>query len=73
MNFTKHFKELSKSDVSIAGGKGASLGELTRTGIPVPQGFVVLSTAFEQFIKENDLSVEIDSALHSAKQAYNNA
>ncbi|MFA5128018.1 MAG: hypothetical protein WC457_03400 [Patescibacteria group bacterium] len=27
-NFLKHFSELSKSNASIAGGKGASLGEL---------------------------------------------
>lgn len=67
MKSTKTFKELSKKDVSLAGGKGASLGELTKAKILVPSGFVVLSTAFEQFIKENDLIVEIDSALHSVK------
>jgi hypothetical protein len=27
--FTKQFREISKDDVSTAGGKGASLGELT--------------------------------------------
>ena len=67
MIFTKPFKELSKNDVSLAGGKGASLGELTKAGIPVPDGFVILSTAFEKFIKDNDLNVEIDSALHSVR------
>lgn len=28
--FTKTFHQLSKADVGIAGGKGASLGEMTR-------------------------------------------
>ncbi|MFA6601665.1 MAG: PEP/pyruvate-binding domain-containing protein [Candidatus Paceibacterota bacterium] len=64
MNFTKQFTHLSKSDSSIAGGKGASLGEMTRTGIPVPPGFVILTGAFEQFIKESDLIAEIDTILH---------
>lgn len=51
-------------DASIAGGKGASLGEMTRAGIPVPPGCVVLSSAFEQFLRETDLTVEIDNLLH---------
>ena len=65
MNFIKHFNQISKSDAAIAGGKGASLGEMTQAGIPVPPGFVVLSAAFEKFLEETDLNVEIDSILHS--------
>ncbi|OGZ66548.1 MAG: hypothetical protein A3C06_00910 [Candidatus Taylorbacteria bacterium RIFCSPHIGHO2_02_FULL_46_13] len=65
MKFTKNFTELRKDDAAIAGGKGASLGEMTQAGIPVPPGFVVLSSAFEQFLKETDLNVEIDTVLHS--------
>ena len=34
----------------IAGGKGASLGELMRAGAPVPAGFVVTSAAFDRFM-----------------------
>jgi pyruvate,water dikinase len=64
---TKPFSELSKNSVEEAGGKGASLGEMTQAGISVPGGFVILSNAFENFIEENDLNVEIDSALHSVK------
>lgn len=60
---TKNFQQLSKSDAQIAGGKGASLGEMTNAGIPVPPGFVVLSDAFEQFLAETDLNVEIEAIL----------
>src|SRR3989344_5970070 len=67
MQFIKNFKEISKLDVSIAGGKGASLGEMTQAEIPVPYGFVVLSNAFERFIEETSLNVEIDSILHKVK------
>ncbi len=60
---TQNFKQLTKKNVSSAGGKGASLGEMTKVGIPVPPGFVVLASAFEQFLTETDLNVEVDSAL----------
>lgn len=60
---TKNFKQLNKNDAGIAGGKGASLGEMTQAGIPVPPGFVVLSESFEQFIRETDLIQEIDAVL----------
>jgi len=33
-------------DPAVAGGKGASLGELVRAGLPVPAGFVVTVDAF---------------------------
>jgi pyruvate,water dikinase len=61
---TKNFNELNKNDAGLAGGKGASLGEMTQAGIPVPPGFVVLAESFEQFIKETDLVQEIDAILH---------
>lgn len=64
MKFTKNFKELSKNDADIAGGKGASLGEMTNAGIPVPPGFVVLASSFDRFCEETDLNVEIDAILH---------
>lgn len=57
----KTFKQLSKKDVKIAGGKGASLGEITRTKMPVPPGFVVLAEVFEKFLKDTDINVETDA------------
>lgn len=65
MELVRHFSKLSKTDADIAGGKGASLGEMSQAGIPVPPGFVVLSNSFEQFIKETDLVQEIDAILES--------
>ncbi len=62
--YCKNFSELSKHDAGTAGGKGASLGEMMNAGIPVPPGFVVLADAFEKFLQETDLNVEIDSILH---------
>ena len=63
ITLTRNVKEISKSDASIAGGKGASLGEMANAGIPVPPGFVILADAFDRFLEETDLNVEIDAAL----------
>ena len=63
MKFIKKFTDLSKSDTQIAGGKGASLGEMTQAGMPVPPGFVVLASAFEKFLQEEQLSVDIEAIL----------
>ncbi len=72
-HFTKTFTQLSKADVAIAGGKGASLGEMTKAGIPVPSGFVVLASAFDRFLAESNLNVEIESILHLLKHTDVNA
>jgi pyruvate, water dikinase len=44
------FADIGLSDRPTVGGKGGSLGELTRAGIPVPPGFVVRTAAFECFL-----------------------
>lgn len=62
--FTKPFEQISKADVGLAGGKGASLGEMTQAGIPVPPGFVVLAGTFDRFLEETQLDVEIEAVLH---------
>lgn len=49
------FDTLSRADVPIAGGKGANLGEMTRAGIPVPPGFVVIADAFDRFLDATGL------------------
>ncbi len=50
------FSELSSADVPFAGGKGANLGQLTRSGFPVPPGFVVGAPAYAAFRSETGLS-----------------
>ena len=52
---TLKFSEINKKDIPIAGGKGANLGEMFSAGIPVPDGFVVTSTAYYHFIKATGL------------------
>ncbi|MHA1946338.1 MAG: PEP/pyruvate-binding domain-containing protein [Candidatus Hodarchaeales archaeon] len=41
------FKNLkSEKDISLAGGKGVALAQMYQAGYPVPNGFVILSSAF---------------------------
>ena len=63
--YVKKFEELSKSDIGIAGGKGANLGELTQAGIPVPPGFVVTAQAYEYFMDEAGINDKVMSILDS--------
>lgn len=67
LQFTLPINKLTTKDVSRAGGKGASLGELTHAGAPVPPGFVVLAEAFEAFITETEIKAEIDAHLKKVK------
>lgn len=61
--FIQFFSKIGKKDAAIAGGKGASLGEMTQAKIPVPPGFVILAGAFDRFLIETDLEQELEAQL----------
>ncbi len=51
--------ELGADDIETVGGKGASLGELTGAGLPVPPGFVVSGAAYRSFLQETGIETEL--------------
>ncbi|ELY47932.1 phosphoenolpyruvate synthase [Natronorubrum bangense] len=51
--------EISAGDLEKVGGKGASLGELTGAGLPVPPGFVVTAGTYRSFIEEAEIDDEL--------------
>ncbi len=61
--FVRDLSKISHKDIFIAGGKGASLGEMMRAGLPVPPGFVVTAQAFEGFLNETGLLEDIEAQL----------
>ncbi len=63
METIKNLKQLSNKDLKIAGGKGASLGEMAAAGFPIPPGFVVLASAFDKFMKDTDAITEENAML----------
>ena len=68
--------EVDADDLGDVGGKGASLGELTAAGLPVPPGFVVTAGTYRSFIEDAgideaifeavDVDVEDSAALSAA-------
>jgi len=57
------FKDTSRKDIPQVGGKGANLGEMTKAGIPVPNGFCVTAQAYYYFIEKNNLQPKIKEIL----------
>ena len=53
------FSQVDKDDIATVGGKGANLGEMTRAGFPVPNGFIVTANAYYDFLRENNLHTKI--------------
>ncbi|WP_157113010.1 phosphoenolpyruvate synthase [Nocardia speluncae] len=58
------FDQLCLADADEAGGKGANLGELVAAGLPVPPGFVVLRSCYEQIVAQGARGAEL-AALHA--------
>lgn len=56
-------EEVGKNDLSIVGGKGASLGEMINIGVPVPGGFAVTAKAFRDFINRAGIAKKLFEAL----------
>lgn len=54
------FSGIRMTDRPTVGGKGASLGELTQAGVPVPPGFVVTTAAFRSFMRGLDADGAIE-------------
>ncbi|GAB3687360.1 pyruvate, water dikinase [Salinarchaeum chitinilyticum] len=55
--------DVRADDGASVGGKGASLGELTAAGLPVPPGFVVTADTFRSFLQAADIETELDDAV----------
>ncbi|USX48182.1 PEP/pyruvate-binding domain-containing protein [Lentzea sp. HUAS12] len=56
MALTIGFKSIDGSMLATVGGKAANLGELTRAGLPVPQGFCVTTDAYRAVVQAGDLA-----------------
>ena len=72
--FLLWFEQLEKTDVSIVGGKSASLGEMTsKTDVPVPYGFATTAHAYRYFIEESGLKVKMEALLAELTDVENSA
>jgi pyruvate,water dikinase len=57
------FPEIGLVDREQVGGKGGSLGELTRAGISVPPGYVLRTPAFERFLAALERDAPVRAAV----------
>jgi len=57
-----HFR---RSDLALAGGKGANLGELSRAGFQVPAGYVITTAAYDLLLEKNDLQTRLREIIGS--------
>jgi len=63
--FVVWFKDVDREDIGIVGGKGANLGEMTKAGFPVPNGFIVTAQAYFHFLDEAHLRDDLADLLHN--------
>ncbi|MGW6447964.1 PEP/pyruvate-binding domain-containing protein [Lentzea sp. NPDC055074] len=56
MALTIGFKSIDGTMLATVGGKAANLGELTRAGLPVPQGFCVTTDAYRAVARADELA-----------------
>lgn len=65
-SYVLSFQEIDKTKISMVGGKGANLGELSRiTEILVPEGFCVTTEAYKKITENNEeLKGLLDELLH---------
>ncbi|PIR04047.1 MAG: hypothetical protein COV59_02575 [Candidatus Magasanikbacteria bacterium CG11_big_fil_rev_8_21_14_0_20_39_34] len=61
--YIEFLDNISQTDLEKAGGKGASLAEMKRSGIPVPNGFILLTSAFELFVQKSGISSDIEKTI----------
>ncbi|MBU4086833.1 MAG: phosphoenolpyruvate synthase [Nanoarchaeota archaeon] len=58
------FSELGKDDIKTVGGKGANLGEMTKLKLPIPPGFCILTSGYQEFLQDTDIDAEIYNILN---------
>lgn len=66
MQYVVPFDEYEPQLRPLVGGKNASLGEMTRAGLPVPPGFAITTRAFCAHVIDDDLGREVFALLRRA-------
>ncbi len=72
LTWVRSFDGLTNADVSIVGGKNASLGEmigsLKSQGIAVPDGFAITAQAYRDYLEHNHIRQAITEEMEALKE-----
>jgi pyruvate,water dikinase len=70
MNYLLDLQKIDKTQVAVAGGKGANLGELCRVdGVQVPEGWCVTTEVFKDIVGRNEAFVRLVAQLDNGYDA----
>lgn len=59
--------QINPDQTAILGTKAANLGQLTKLGMPIPNGYVISSLVFHQFLDETHLGQKLPQVLQKSK------
>ncbi|QOR35102.1 hypothetical protein IMX26_16840 [Clostridium sp. 'deep sea'] len=59
----KWFKDIKETDLLLVGGKGHNLSRMFKHGIDVPNGFVIESSAYDNYVTQHNLHQLINEIL----------
>jgi phosphohistidine swiveling domain-containing protein len=68
LDFSNQQTAIPEKGLALVGGKGANLARLYQAGFPVPDGFLITTQAYHDFVKENGLEESIFSLLPTTTQ-----
>jgi pyruvate,water dikinase len=57
------FEEIDKEDFDNVGGKGYNLSKIYNHGVSVPNGYIITTSGYDTYIKENNLESKIEELL----------
>lgn len=60
---TLRFEEIQPQDDSLVGGKGAGLARLVRAEFPVPPGFVITTSVYQEFLTQSGILNQLQPLL----------
>lgn len=72
-NMIKSFKDLTPDLWPLAGGKGYMLARMYQNGYPVPEGFIVLPSAFKKEELKDEAWKDISSRLEAIRKKHEGA
>jgi rifampicin phosphotransferase len=65
MELLRCLQDIGPQDIGLVGGKAANLGALLQNELPVPPGFVLLTSAYQQFLIACGIQPEIEQLVKS--------